>query len=191
MGRHLASKATRIVALLAVVLSVLALGIALKSLPMGSLEPSALAQPSAGGLAATTGAADTYDPVPHGATTHAATAGLGLANSGGWSEVAAPIRAIRVAAKAVPEVGDTVLYQKLSSTGEHLKYGIAKNPATRYTSSELNGGRLNILARGSKPDMLTLERSLHKTLPIGPEEGQLFYIQKEVAQGLRPPPYLR
>jgi hypothetical protein len=39
-----------------------------------------------------------------------------------------------VAAETVPEVaqtGDTVLYQKLSSTGEHLKYGITKNPATR------------------------------------------------------------
>lgn len=97
-----------------------------------------------------------------------------------------------VAAETVPEVaqtGDTVLYQKLSSTGEHLKYGITKNPATRYTSKELNGGSLNILARGSKPDMLALERALHETLPIGPEEGQLFYIQKQIANGLRPPPY--
>jgi hypothetical protein len=77
----------------------------------------------------------------------------------------------------------------LSSAGEHLKYGSTKNPATRYTSSELDGGSLNILARGSKPDMLALERSLHETLPFGPEEGQLFYIQKQVANGLRPPPY--
>ena len=63
------------------------------------------------------------------------------------------------------------------------------NPATRYTASELDGGRLNILARGSKQDMLRLERSLHETLPIGPQERQLFYIQKQVARGLRPPPY--
>jgi hypothetical protein len=108
--------------------------------------------------------------------------------------VAAPkiVVATGVAAETVPEVaqtGDTVLYQKLSSTGEHLKYGITKNPATRYTSKELNGGSLNILARGSKPDMLALERLLHETLPIGPEEGQLFYIQKQIANGLRPPPY--
>lgn len=97
-----------------------------------------------------------------------------------------------VAANAVDEVaqvGDTVLYQKLGSAGEHLKYGITKNPATRYTSKEMNGGSLNILARGSKQDMLALERSLHETLPIGPEEGQLFYIQKQIANGLRPPPY--
>jgi len=89
----------------------------------------------------------------------------------------------------VAQVGDTVLYQKLGSAGEHLKYGITKNPATRYTSKEMNGGSLNILARGSKQDMLALERSLHETLPIGPEEGQSFYIQKQIADGLRPPPY--
>lgn len=97
-----------------------------------------------------------------------------------------------VAAKSVDEVaqvGDTVLYQKLGSAGEHLKYGISKNPATRYTSKELDGGRLNILARGPKQDMLALERSLHETLPIGPQEGQLFYIQKQIANGFRPPPY--
>jgi hypothetical protein len=84
---------------------------------------------------------------------------------------------------------DTFLYQKLSSTGEHLKYGITKNPATRYTSAELNGGSLNILASGSNQDMLALERSLHETLPIGPEEGQTFYVWTQVAKGLRPPPY--
>ncbi len=86
-------------------------------------------------------------------------------------------------------MADVSLYQKLSSTGEHLKYGIAKNPATRYSAAEMGGGRLNILAEGPKPDMLALERALHETLPFGPEEGQLFYIQKQVAKGLRPPPY--
>ncbi len=91
--------------------------------------------------------------------------------------------------KALAGAGDTFLYQKLSSAGEHLKYGIAKNPATRYTSSELAGGELNILAKGSRQEMLSLERSLHETLPIGPEEGQLFYIQKQIENGLRPPPY--
>jgi hypothetical protein len=53
----------------------------------------------------------------------------------------------------------------------------------------MNGGSLNILARGPKQDMLALERSLHEWLPIGPEERQLFYIQKQIANGLRPPPY--
>ena len=37
--------------------------------------------------------------------------------------------------------------------------------------------------------MLALERELHEKLPIGPEEGQSFYIKKQVEQGLKPPPY--
>ena len=34
--------------------------------------------------------------------------------------------------------------------------------------------------------MLRLERSLHETLPIGPEEAQRFYIQKQIEKGLPP-----
>lgn len=83
----------------------------------------------------------------------------------------------------------TYLYQKLGAGGEHLKFGITANPATRYTAAELNGGSLNIIAQGQRADMLSLERNLHSTLPIGPEEGQLFYIQQQTARGLIPPPY--
>ena len=83
----------------------------------------------------------------------------------------------------------TYLYQKLSAAGEHLKYGITKNPATRYTQDELAGGRLNILTEGSRKDMLKLERNIHETLPIGPEEAQKFYIQIQIDRGLMPPPY--
>jgi len=106
---------------------------------------------------------------------------------GSWlSRLLAP----KTTAYAAEARGDeTFLYQKLSAEGSHLKYGITNNPVTRYTSEELNGGRLNILASGAKEDMLALERSLHETLPIGPEERQAFYIQKQVAKGLRPPPY--
>ena len=95
----------------------------------------------------------------------------------------------RVAAEAATGKAEAFLYQKLSSTGEHLKYGITKNLATRYTAAEMNGGRLNNLASGTKSDMLALERSLHEWLPIGPEEGQAFYVLKQIANGLRPPPY--
>jgi RHS repeat-associated protein len=87
------------------------------------------------------------------------------------------------------EKGLTYLYQKVSAAGEHLKFGIAKNPATRYTKQELAGGQLRILAKGAREDMLELERSLHETLPIGPEEGQTIYIQKQIDKGLTPPPY--
>ena len=83
----------------------------------------------------------------------------------------------------------TYLYQKLGADGEHLKFGITDNPATRYTAAEMNGRRLNIIAQGARDDMLQLERNLHETLPIGPEEGQRFYIQIQVNKGLAPPPY--
>lgn len=70
-----------------------------------------------------------------------------------------------------------------------MKFGIATNPATRYSSAELAGGRLNILTSGNRQDMLRLERNLHETLPIGPEERQMFYIQKQIEKGLSSPPY--
>lgn len=77
----------------------------------------------------------------------------------------------------------------MGASGEHLKFGITNNPATRYTAEELGGGRLKIIAQGQRPEMLQLERNLHETLPIGPEEQQLFYIQKQVEKGLIAPPY--
>lgn len=83
----------------------------------------------------------------------------------------------------------TYLYQKVGAEGEHLKFGITKNPATRYNQEELAGGSLRIIAKGERSEMLRLERQLHETLPIGPEERQLFYIQKQIQKGLKPPPY--
>jgi len=70
-----------------------------------------------------------------------------------------------------------------------VRFFRVNQPATRYTAAELNGGSLNIIAQGQRSDMLNLERNLHSTLPIGPEEGQLFYIQQQAAKGLIPPPY--
>jgi hypothetical protein len=92
-------------------------------------------------------------------------------------------------AKDVSNPNVTYLYQKVGAQCEHLKFGITENPATRYTAAELNGGRLRIIGQGERSEMLRLERQLHETLPIGPEERQLFYIQKQVEQGLKPPPY--
>ncbi len=89
----------------------------------------------------------------------------------------------------VTKKGDNILYQKVGPKGEHLKFGITKNPNTRYTKEQLGGGRLKEIARGDKKEMLSLERKLHKKLPIGSEEGQKFYIRKQVEQGLKPPPY--
>ena len=105
----------------------------------------------------------------------AATAGLGFA-------------IIKIGEKCAAK-NPTYLYQKLGANGEHLKFGISDDPAGRYTPAELNGGRLNILAQGTREDMLQLERNLHETLPIGSEEGQKFYIQMQINKGLAPPPY--
>lgn len=86
-------------------------------------------------------------------------------------------------------VHNTYLYQKVGPNGQHLKYGITNNPATRYTQAELGGGRLKILANGNRQEMLRLERNLHSTMPIGPEEGQQIYLQIQAANGLTLPPY--
>jgi hypothetical protein len=83
----------------------------------------------------------------------------------------------------------TYLYQKVGSTGEHLKFGVTVNPLTRYSQEQLAGGQLRILTSGTRQDMLQLERNLHETLPIGPEERQSFYIQKQIELGLTPPPH--
>jgi hypothetical protein len=83
----------------------------------------------------------------------------------------------------------TYLYEKVGPNGEHLKYGITNNPKGRYSPSELKGGRLKILAKGSRSDMLDLERNLHETMPIGPEEGQSFYEDIQAGKGLATPPY--
>jgi RHS repeat-associated protein len=92
-------------------------------------------------------------------------------------------------APATAERGVTYLYQKLGPNSEHLKFGITNDPATRYTQEELGGGCLKIIGQGSRSEMLKLERNLHETLPIGPEEVQQFYIEKQIDQGLKPPPY--
>jgi RHS repeat-associated protein len=127
----------------------------------------------------------TGDFTPHGPFSHLTpreeelqTAGLALTATG-------PIGLVRGGIAR----GTTYLYQKVGAAGEHLKFGITGNPATRYTGAELNGGQLRIIAQGERSEMLRLERQLHEMLPIGPEERQLFYIQKQVEQGLKPPPY--
>lgn len=84
---------------------------------------------------------------------------------------------------------NAVLYQKVGPDGEHLKFGVTKNPASRYNRSELNGGRLKIVAQGSRQEMLRLERNVHSTLPIGPEERQKGYINIQAAKGYKIPPY--
>jgi hypothetical protein len=70
---------------------------------------------------------------------------------------------------------ETFLYQKLSATGAHLKFGITVNTATRYSAKQMAGGTLREFAQGTRKEMLALERELHRTLPLGPEERRVFY----------------
>jgi hypothetical protein len=90
------------------------------------------------------------------------------------------LEAIGLGKEISPTKGLNYLYQKVGQGGEHLKFGITKNPATRYTPSQLGGGRLRFLKEGTRPEMLEIERFLHENLPLGPEEGQPYYQ--------RPPP---
>lgn len=117
---------------------------------------------------------------------------LTLLSAGFLAAEATATRATQLEFQFAKDVGSsdvTYLYQKVGAQGEHLKFGITDNPATRYTAAELNGGSLRIIGQGERSEMLSLERQLHEMLPIGPEERQLFYIQKQVQKGLKPPPY--
>lgn len=90
-------------------------------------------------------------------------------------------------AKDVTSFDVSYLYQKVGAAGEHLKFGVTDDLVGRYSAGQLNGGSLRVIAQGERSEMLGLERQLHETLPLGPEEGQLFYIQKQVQKGLLPP----
>jgi len=87
------------------------------------------------------------------------------------------VRSYKVAKNAICAAGVTYyLYDKLSLEGFHLKYGMTKNIGGRYTSAQMAGGRLKILAKScDKSKILELERNLHKYLPLGPEERQVYY----------------
>jgi hypothetical protein len=54
---------------------------------------------------------------------------------------------------------------------------IADNPQRRYTAAKLRGGVLRILAVGERETMLAIERYLHENEPLGPEEGQSYYVK--------------
>lgn len=66
----------------------------------------------------------------------------------------------------------TYLYQQVDAQGGHVKFGVAVNPATRYSAEQLNGGRLHVLVSGSRAQMLQTERFMHSIIQPGPGEGQ-------------------
>ena len=69
---------------------------------------------------------------------------------------------------------------------------VSKNYGTedigiRYSAGQIDGGGLNVLAEGTRREMLKLERDLHRYLPIGPEEKDNRWINIQTRSGLRHP----
>lgn len=60
---------------------------------------------------------------------------------------------------------EAVLYERYDADGNFLKHGISQDPAKRYTKPELNGGQLVETQRGSRSEMLKVERDLVETSP--------------------------
>ncbi len=119
-----------------------------------------------------------------------------LAEMGG--EAAKVYAGAKLAAVTCPVVGaaplsarTTYLYQKVGPAGEHLKFGItsAIPPRARYRAAQYAGGQMRILASGTRAQMAVLERALHRTLPLGPEERQIWYRVYQWLKGLDPFPY--
>lgn len=109
----------------------------------------------------------------------------------GVDEVEWGVRGLRVLGGSVRFFGrEHILYDKISAIGQHLKYGVTVDRFARYSRVKLEGGSLVVLARGTREEMLRLERDLHRHLPIGPEERQSFYreIQRRLGYVL-PPAY--
>jgi hypothetical protein len=63
---------------------------------------------------------------------------------------------------------DATLYGKFDADGGFQKWGIAENPGDRYSSRELNGGRVDEFRRGPRDQTLDRERKLVERFP-GPE----------------------
>ena len=63
------------------------------------------------------------------------------------------------------------LYGKFDANGNFLKWGISKNPQTRYTSKELNGGYVKEYRTGPRDQILDLERKLTERFP-GPQNKE-------------------
>lgn len=59
------------------------------------------------------------------------------------------------------------LYEKYDKDGNFLKHGVTKHedPSKRYTSREIDGGRIVRTDRGPRSEMIRKERDLVETNP--------------------------
>jgi hypothetical protein len=55
---------------------------------------------------------------------------------------------------------EATVYARYDSDGKFLKFGVTQDTAKRYSKPKLAGGRLRDVAKGSRSDMLDLERKL-------------------------------
>jgi len=57
------------------------------------------------------------------------------------------------------------LYALVDASGKFLKWGVSQDASTRYSKSELNGGRVIVVGSGTRDEMIALERALTESRP--------------------------
>jgi hypothetical protein len=70
------------------------------------------------------------------------------------------------------------LYGLVDANGKFLKWGVSQDASTRYSKTELNGGRVVVVGSGTRDEMIALERALTESMP-GP-------LNKEPWAGIAP-----
>ncbi|HET9281579.1 MAG TPA: RHS repeat-associated core domain-containing protein, partial [Candidatus Angelobacter sp.] len=63
------------------------------------------------------------------------------------------------------------LYEKYDKNGNFQKHGVSQNSNKRYTQKQLNGGRIKVVGKGPRRQMLAKERQKVETNP-GPENHE-------------------
>lgn len=57
------------------------------------------------------------------------------------------------------------LYAFVDANGRLLKWGVSQDASSRYSKSELNGGRVIVVGSGTRDEMISLERALTESRP--------------------------
>src|SRR5690606_19540534 len=60
---------------------------------------------------------------------------------------------------------EATLYQRVDKEGNHMKWGVSKNPKTRYSKKELIGHEVKGKKTGPRDEVLSLERKLTERYP--------------------------
>ena len=57
------------------------------------------------------------------------------------------------------------LYALIDANGKFLKWGVSQNATTRYSDAQLAGGTTVVVGRGTRDEMIALERALTESMP--------------------------